>query len=174
MRLSQEPLISEPMLETRIAEMAEQISHDCSAEELLVLVVLKGGILFAADLIRKLQVPVTLDFLRARSYDGAESKGTVAFPFLPGLSLQGRAVLVVEDILDTGRTSTAVMDWVRSQAPEQLALATLLDKPSRRVVDIEADYTGFTIEDHFVVGYGLDYEQQYRALPAIYTLDPDA
>ena len=133
--------------------------------------VLKGSVFFAADLMRRITRPLQVDFIRAKSYDGTESTGKVLFSVLPETPLKDRHVIVVEDILDTGRTSSAILKWVRSQHPASVALCALLDKPDRRVKKLTADYCGFTIANHFVVGYGLDYNERYRNLPEIRALE---
>ena len=171
MKLSGQPLLSEDVIARRVHELAEAVSADHSEGPLLVLAVLKGGIHIASDLVRRLTVPVRLDFIRAKSYRGTHSGGSVELLVKPTAPIRDRHVLVVEDILDTGRTAAAIVDWIEAQGPAGLKICTLVDKPSRRLTDIRADYTGFEIEDHFVVGYGMDYEEQYRELPAIYVLE---
>lgn len=171
MRLSDRPLVSEEQITRRVDELAAAISRDFEGRELLVMPVLKGGVFFAADLMRRLTVPVFVDFIRARSYHGTRSGGTVEFLVSPSEPVVGRHVLVVEDILDTGRTTAAVLDRIQAEGPASLALCVFLDKPSRRLVDIKADYVGLEVPDVYVVGYGLDYNEQYRHLPAIYVLE---
>ena len=173
MRLSVQPLIAAPRIQRRIAELGARLRADYHGRDLVLVVVLKGAVIFAADLMRRLDSNVTIDFLRAASYQGSESTGEVVVRTIPETPLTGRHVLLVEDILDTGRTLAAVRRWARAQRPASLASATLLDKPSRRVEQAHAEYTGFTIDDHFVVGYGLDYEQRYRQLDSIYVLETE-
>ena len=132
---------------------------------------LKGSVPFSADLARALTVPLQVDYIRAKSYDGTESGGKVHFTHLPEDSLRNRDVLIVEDILDTGNTAEAIFDFVRGQHPASARFITLLDKPSRRVRPVEADFVGFTVEDHFVVGYGLDYNERFRELDGIFTME---
>lgn len=170
LRLNEKPLIDAAQVQQRIAALATEISAAYVGKDLVLLVVLKGSVPFSVDLMRQLNIPLEVDYIRARSYEGTESRGTVQFTHLPEGSLKGRDVLIVEDILDTGRTAEAIRDFVASQHPASERFITLLDKPSRRVLDVEADYVGFVIEDHFVVGYGLDYDERYRELDAIYTL----
>ncbi|MCX5758813.1 MAG: hypoxanthine phosphoribosyltransferase [Candidatus Hydrogenedentes bacterium] len=165
------PLISAETIQRRVAELADALSRRYAEREVVLLVVLKGGIVFAADLMRRMTIPVVIDFVRARSYEGTESNGAVELTFSPETPLEGRDVIIVEDILDTGQTSHAIREWVRAKQPASVALCVLLDKPSRRRVDIEADFTGLVIDDHFVVGYGLDYEQQGRQFPDIGVLN---
>lgn len=172
MRLNPNPLISAGQLQARLPALAEEISRGAAGTPLVVLVVLKGAVIFASDLVRALRVETELEFARARSYRGCESQGLVELTVLPETPLRGRHVLIVEDILDTGRTSVALTDWVRGQGAASVRLCALLDKPSRRATAIAADYTGFVIDDHFVVGYGLDYDEGYRHLPAIHVLEP--
>lgn len=161
------PLIDAARIQTRVAELAATITPRYADRELVLLVVLKGGSVFAADLMRHMTSPVVIDFIRARSYEGTESNGGVTITYWPETPLVERDVLIIEDILDTGRTAHAIREWVCRQRPASVALCALLDKPSRRHAAVEADYVGFTIEDHFVVGYGLDYEQQGRQYPYI-------
>jgi hypoxanthine phosphoribosyltransferase len=173
MRLSDHPLVSADEIARRVDELAEAISRDYEGRDILVMPVLKGGVFFAADLMRRLTVPVRVDFIRARSYQGTRSGGTVEFLLPPSEPVAGRHVLVVEDILDTGRTTSAVLDRLQADGPASLALCVFLDKPSRRAVNIKADYVGLVIPDEYVVGYGLDHDERYRQLPAIYVLkDP--
>ncbi len=171
MRLSKEPLIPAVAIERRVVELAQEISKDFSGRELLVVAVLKGGVIFAADLMRQLRVPAALEFIRAKSYGDTTSTGTVEFMYLPRQPVSGKQVLIVEDILDTGRTTAALCKRLEKDRPARLALCTLLDKPARREVPVSTDYVGFTIDDHFVVGYGLDWNERYRQLPDIWTLE---
>jgi hypoxanthine phosphoribosyltransferase len=170
-QLSSEPLISEAAIAAKVVEMAAAITRDYASKTPVLVPVLKGGLFFAADLMRRLDFDLRVDFIRARSYAGHLSKGTVEFTFLPEQSLDGRHVLVLEDILDTGRTTSAVLDRLLAAGAASAELCALLDKPSRRVTPVTAKYIGFTIEDHFVVGYGLDCDECHRHLPAIYTLE---
>lgn len=173
MRLSKEALVSRDRIDGRIVALAHSIDKDYADRDLVVLCVLKGAAPFTMALMQRLRVPVTLDFVRAKSYEGTESTGTVTLHYTPDTPLAGREVLLVEDILDTGRTAIALLEWTRAQGPASVRVCTLLDKPTRRVVDITADYTGFQIDDAFVVGFGLDYEEQYRNLKDIRTLEAE-
>ena len=173
MRLSENPVLSEEAIRQRVAELGAQISAGSPAEGLVLVVVLKGALVFAADLMRHLGVSVEVEFIRARSYAGTESSGQVAVTTAPETPLAGRHVLVVEDILDTGRTTAAVLARLREENPASLSLCVLLDKPSRRCHAVTPDYVGFTIEDRFVVGYGLDFDQRYRDLPAVHEIERD-
>ena len=174
MKLNPEPLIASDEIQRRVTKLAAQISADFHGRELLLIIVLRGGLIFAADLMRSLTLPVTIDFIRARSYNGAQSSGQVDFVYLPEDDIRGKHVLVVEDIIDTGRTSKAIMEFLASKSPANLSLCALLDKPSRREIPIQADYVGFSIDDHFVVGYGLDHNQRARELPHIHVWNPNA
>lgn len=171
MRLKTEPLLDAATIRARVAEMGERITADFAGKPLVLLTVLKGGMVFAADLMRHLDLDVELDFIGVRSYDGFHSQGRIEWTYKPDVDLQSRHVLLVEDILDTGRTSKAIIAWIEAQGAAEAALCVLLDKPSRRVVPVTPRYTGFTIENRFVVGYGLDYNARYRHLPDIYEFD---
>ena len=173
MQLSSKPLINAEQIALKVDELAERISRDHEGRELVMVVVLKGSVVFAADLMRKLAVPVTLEFARARSYRNSESTGHVECTVLPDFSLAGKHVLVVEDILDTGRTAATIMESVRKAGPAEAVLCTLFDKPSRRVVPISPDYSGFVLEDRFVVGYGLDYNERWRELRDLFVLESE-
>ena len=173
MRPSEEPLLSAEAIASRVADLGNAIAEHYDGAPVVLLCVLKGGLFFTADLARTLPGRATVDFIRAKSYDGVESTGTVTLVVEPTLALEGRHVVVVEDILDTGRTATAILERIREENPASVALCTLLDKPSRRVVPIEADFVGFTIGEYFVVGYGLDHDERYRELPAVHVLEPD-
>lgn len=171
MRLSEQPLIMADAIQSRVGELGARITADYKGKELVVIVVLKGGLLFAADLLRTIRVPLSLEYIRAKSYDGDNSQGHVELKVLPEQSLTGKHVLFVEDILDTGRTTTTVLEVARKANAASIGLCVLLDKPSRRTTPVHADYTGFTIDDHFVVGYGLDYNERHRELSAIHVME---
>ena len=158
-----------------IREAVERLSRAIRAtygrEELTVVAVLHGGLVFAADLMRRLDMPVRLGVALASSYrGGATEPGDLQVQMHPGLDVAGRHVLLVDDIFDTGRTLQRLRDELHAQGARSVRLATLLDKPSRRVVPLHADFTGFTIPDLFVVGYGLDWNERYRNLPDIVAL----
>jgi hypoxanthine phosphoribosyltransferase len=171
MRLSSEPLIDAPAIDARVAELARAIAQDYVGRVPILLCVLKGALHFTSDLARNMTSPVGIEFIRASSYAGTESTGSVKIAADSLGHLSGRDVILVEDILDTGRTCATLLEHVRSLEPASLRLCTLLDKPSRRVLPVMADYVGFSIDDHFVVGYGLDHDEQYRELPAIHVLE---
>ncbi len=162
-------LISETELRERIAGLATAIRADYKADEPIHLVaVLKGAFMFLADLMRAMEGPVTCDFIAVSSYgSGTKSSGEVRLLKDVDRSLQGRDVIIVEDIVDTGLTLSYLQDILRAREPRSLRTACLLSKPSRRKVDVTVEYIGFTIEDRFVVGYGLDFDERYRNLPYI-------
>ncbi|MGB0678387.1 MAG: hypoxanthine phosphoribosyltransferase [Polyangiales bacterium] len=161
-----EVLIDADRIAARVAELGAAINAAQGGEPLVVVPVLKGSFVFAADLIRQLQMPVEVDFLGVRSYDeGTQSSGVVQITKDLGHSIEGRDVLLVEDIVDSGLTMSYLMDNLQTRHPRSVRLASLLHKPARNHIPVRIDYLGFRIEDVFVVGYGLDYNQQYRHLP---------
>ena len=170
MRLSSEAMFTESVIQERVRELATQINHDYHGRKVTAIVVLKGALFFAADLVRHLDVELQVSFIRAKSYQKTESSGTISFNALPEGKLKDEHVLLIEDILDTGRTGAEILRWIESHHPASIAVCTFLDKPERRVTPITANYVGFSIPNTFVVGYGMDYEERYRQLPAIYTL----
>jgi hypoxanthine phosphoribosyltransferase len=166
-------LIEQQQLETRIAELAVEIRRDFGdGTDVHFIAVLKGAFVFLADLIRTMEGPTTLDFIAVSSYgSGTTTSGQVRLNKDLDRSLEGRDVVIVEDIVDTGLTLSYLQDILRARSPRTLRTACLLNKPSRRKIDVNVDYIGFTIEDRFVVGYGLDYDEKYRNLPYIGVLD---
>jgi hypoxanthine phosphoribosyltransferase len=166
-------LLTSEQIQARVAEMGAQIERDYPAGEGIHLVgVLKGGFMFMSDLVRAMSPRVTLDFIAVSSYaKSTKSSGEVRMLKDLDSGLEGRHVIIVEDIVDTGLTLTYLQDILRARAPRSLKTACLLSKPSRRKVDVTVDYVGFTIEDRFVVGYGLDYAEKYRNLRHIAVLD---
>lgn len=168
-------LLSSQQIEQRIRELGHEISRDyAKAENLHLICVLKGAFMFLADLVRTLQVPVTLDFMALSSYaTGTTSSGEVRLLKDLDSALAGRDVLIVEDIVDTGLTLNYLRDILMARGPRSVRTACLLSKPSRRKVDVRVEYIGFTIDDHFVVGYGLDYDGRYRSLPHIAVVDEE-
>jgi hypoxanthine phosphoribosyltransferase len=171
-RPSLETLIPADTIQKRIAEMAREIERDHPAGDIHLVGVLKGGFMFMADLVRAMNGRVTLDFMALSSYQkSTKSSGEVRVLKDLDTGLEGRQVVIVEDIVDTGLTLTYLQDILRARAPRSLRTACLLSKPSRRRVDVVIDYIGFTIEDRFVVGYGLDYAEEFRNLPYIAVLD---
>jgi len=167
--LPHKELISAKRIQERIAELGREISDDLKGIDLLtVICVLKGAFIFTADLVRHLNPPCRIEFIRASSYgEGRTSSGKVKLEHHETIELEGKHVLLVEDILDTGRTLSRIVAELELQKPASMRICSLLDKPSRRVAPFEAHYTGFTIPDHFVVGYGLDADERYRELPFI-------
>lgn len=165
-----DPLITGDQIAARVRELADQLSAECVEPPAVLLIVLKGAVYFGADLARAMTAPVIVDFIRAQSYSGAVSSGSVELQATPTEPLAGRTVFIVEDILDSGLTARRLLDWVRAQGPRSVKFVTLLDKPGTRKTDLAADYIGFTIPNDFVVGYGLDHEQCYRELPGIHRL----
>jgi hypoxanthine phosphoribosyltransferase len=162
-------LLDAPTIHARIRELAGEIEADYPpSEEIHLVCVLKGGFVFMSDLVRAMSARVTIDFIAVSSYgSGTKSSGEVRFQKDLDTSLENRHVIVVEDIVDTGLTLKYLLEILRSRAPRSLRTACLLSKPSRRQVDVPVEYVGFTIEDKFVVGYGLDYAEKYRNLPHI-------
>lgn len=166
-----EILLSKEEISGRVRELAEAVSRDYGGKNPLLLCVLKGAVFFLADLIRELRISVRVDFISASSYQKDRSKGAVEISPLFTSDIRGKDVLVVEDIIDTGLTCAALIDYLAVHKPASLKVCALLDKPSRRrAKSVRPDYVGFTIPDRFVVGYGLDYEGKYRELPDICAL----
>ena len=161
-------LVSEEKVNERIRELGKQISEAYAGKELHLICVLKGGVYFMCELSKRITVPTSIDFMSVSSYgDGTKSSGVVRIVKDLDESIEGKDVLIVEDIIDSGRTLYYLMDILRKRNPKSLHLCTLLDKPDRREKEVKVDYTGFEIPDEFVVGYGLDYAQKYRNLPYI-------
>lgn len=161
-------MISEEQVTKRIKDLAEQISKDYEGKDIHLICILKGSVFFSCDLAKRITVPVTLDFMSVSSYGNETvSSGRVRIVKDLDESIQGKHVLIIEDIIDSGRTLAYLMDLLGTRAPESLTICTLLDKPDRRVTDVEVKYVGFEIPDEFVVGYGLDYQQRYRNLPYV-------
>jgi hypoxanthine phosphoribosyltransferase len=168
-------LLSQDQIQTRIAALAEEISADYPPdEEIHLICVLKGGFVFLSDLVRSLKVRVTLDFIALSSYGkGTKSSGEVRLIKDVDHALQDRHVIIVEDIVDTGLTLHYLQDILRARSPKTLRTACLLSKPSRRQLEVMVEFIGFTIEDRFVVGYGLDFNEKYRNLPFVGVLRAD-
>ena len=161
-------LLPEEDVNKRISEVAEQISKDYEGKQIHLICILKGGVFFTCELAKRITVPVSLDFMSVSSYgDDTKSSGVVRIVKDLDQPLEGKDVLIVEDIIDSGRTLYYLIDILKKRNPKSVHLCTLLDKPERRVCDVKVDYTCFNIPDEFVVGYGLDYAQQYRNLPYI-------
>ena len=160
-------LINKAKLEKRIEELARQIEKDYKGEEIVLVGILKGSVMFMAELAKKIRNNVILDFMDVSSYEGTESTGKIKINKDIRDSIEGKDVIIVEDIIDTGRTLTEVIEYLKQKKPNSLKIATMLSKPSRRIKELNVDYIGFAIEDKFVVGYGLDYNEKYRNLPYI-------
>ena len=170
------PLWSPEKIAERVRGLAAEIDRDYAPEPPVLVGALKGGFVFLADLVRQMQLPVEIEFIRLSSY-GSEttSSGRVRVQWGPKReAIEGRPVIVVDDILDTGLTTRAALQHLKRKRPSSLRLCTLLDRPERRRVEVKADYTGFTFSGQFVVGYGLDLDQRYRHLPGIFGVDGDA
>jgi hypoxanthine phosphoribosyltransferase len=162
-------LIDEATLQRRIAELGQTISADYQGRDLVLVCVLKGGIAFLTDLMRQITVPHEIDFLDISSYGKGQRESTGAVRLIMDLQtdITGRDVLIVEDIVDSGRTMDYLLRGLRARMPTSLQVCTLLNKPNRRVVDVPLDYVGFDIPDEFVLGYGLDFDEKYRNLPFV-------
>ena len=161
-------LVSEKAVDERIVELGKQISKDYEGKQVHLICVLKGGVFFMCELAKRISVPVSMDFMSVCSYgDDTKSSGVVKIVKDLDEAIEGKDVLIVEDIIDSGRTLYYLIDILKKRNPKSVHLCTLLDKPERRVKDVKVDYVGFNIPDEFVVGYGLDYAQKYRNLPFI-------
>ena len=166
-------LISQQRIARRVRSVAGQIEKDFVGRDLVIVALLNGTVVFLADLLRQLSLPLRLDFIGVSSYGGGTESAELVFTKELRLDVSGRDVLLVDDILDTGKTLFRVSAKLRRLGPRQIKTCVLLDKPSRRVEQIAADYVGFTIPDQFVVGYGLDYAERYRNLPFVGVLHPE-
>ncbi len=162
-----EVLIDEEKLSKRVEEIANQIEMDYQNEDIVLLCILKGSIFFFTDLAKKINKDVFLDFIQVSSYEGTKSSGKINLRLDVRDSLERKNVIIVEDIIDTGRTLKYLLDHIKSLNPKSIKLCTLLDKPEKRIEDIKVDYVGFQIPDEFIVGYGLDCDEKYRNLPYI-------
>ncbi len=161
-------LIDEKTLQKRIKQLAEQITEDFKGQKITLICILKGSLYFFADLTKRIDIDSEIEFVRISSYIGTNSTGKITLKLDTDEKVTGKNILVVEDIIDTGRTLSYLMSYLKKQKPKKLKLVTLLDKPEgREVDDIKVDYVGFTIPDRFVIGYGLDLDQKYRNLPEI-------
>ena len=169
-----EVLLDEATIRAKVAELGAQVTRDYAGRDLVLVSILKGALPFLADLMRQVPLPLALDFMEVSSYgDATSSSGVVRILKDLAKPIEGRHVLIVEDILDTGHTLAHIRGHLQTKNPESIRLCALLDKPARRVVPIEVDYKGFEIADRFVVGYGLDYAERYRNLPFIGVLKPE-
>ena len=167
-------MLTEKEVDAKIQEIGEKITRDYAGKQVHLVCVLKGGSFFMCELAKRIQLPVSLDFMSVSSY-GSDTKSSGVVKIVKDLDepLAGKDVIVIEDIVDSGRTLSYLLQILQSRGPKSLALCTLLDKPDRRVIDVKVDYTGFEIPDEFVVGYGLDYDQRYRNLPYIGVVEFD-
>ena len=169
----QSVLISEQQLADAVKKLGEQISRDCADRNLMMVSVLKGSVVFMADLMRAISVPASIDFMSVTSYGkGVKTGGVVRIIKDLDEELDGRDILIVEDILDSGMTLSYLKEHIMAKGARSIRIATLLDKPERRRVDIHPDYSCFSVPDEFVVGYGLDYAEKYRNLPYVGILKP--
>ena len=161
-------LVSEEKVDERIKELGQRISEDYAGKHIHLICILKGGVFFMCELAKRISVPVSMDFMSVSSYgDDTKSSGIVRIAKDLDETISGKDVLIVEDIIDSGRTLHYLIEVLKKRNPRSIRLCTLLDKPERRVKDVKVDYVGFDIPDEFVVGYGLDYAQKYRNLPYI-------
>ena len=167
-------LLSEEKIHARIAELGKELSREYAGKNPLFVGVLKGVVVFYADMVRAITIPCEFDFMAVSSYSGTESTGKLNIKKDLGCDITGRHVVILEDILDTGFTLSRTVELLKGRNPASLQICTLLDKPERREAEIEADYVGFTIPNMFVVGYGLDYNERYRNLPYVGVLKPEA
>jgi len=169
--VKKEVLFTKEAIDRRVRELAEKISQDYEGRELIMIGVLKGAFIFMSDLIRNISIPCTVDFARLASYGaGTASSGKVIVAKDIETSIRGKDILIVEDIVDTGLTLKFFVDWLKERNPRSLKVCAFLDKRLKRKVAFEADYVGFTIDDGFVVGYGLDFNEQYRFFPDVYVV----
>ena len=168
-------LLDEDAVATRVAELGSEVSGDYAGKDLLLVGVLKGAVFFMADLMRQLTIPCEVDFMAISSYGAStDSSGVVRILKDLDINIEGRDVLVVEDIIDSGLTLSYLMRMLESRNPASLEVCALLTKPARREIDVPVRYTGFEIPNEFVIGYGLDFGERYRNLPYVAVLDPDA
>ncbi|MCI2046126.1 MAG: hypoxanthine phosphoribosyltransferase [Faecalibacterium sp.] len=168
-------LVTEQQLKQRVAELGAEISKDYAGKDLLMVSILKGAVVFMADLMREVTIPASIDFMVVSSYGGANTTTTGLVKIIKDLDadLSGKDVLIVEDIMDTGVTLSHLVPMLQMRNPESVRICAVLDKPSRRKVELQPDYVGFQVPDEFVVGYGLDYDEKYRNLPYVGVLKPE-
>ncbi len=161
------PLYKREVIIEKIKQIAGKINEDYKGKEIYAIGILKGCLFFMADLLRHIEVPLTIHFAELRSYEGQQSTGTVSLRLSSDINVEGKDVLIIEDILDTGVTLDYIIKSLEMQKPKSIKVCVLIEKPSRRRVKVKADYIGFVIPDYFVIGYGLDYNEFYRNLPYI-------
>ena len=168
-------LVSEEQLKAKVAELGAQISRDYAGKNLVLVSILKGSVVFMADLMRAVSIPCNIDFMVVSSYGGSNTTTSGLVKIIKDLDgdLSGKDVLIVEDILDTGVTLSNLVPMLKMRNPNSVKICTILDKPSRHKADIQPDYEGFQVPDEFVVGYGLDYDEKYRNLPYVGVLKPE-
>ena len=168
-------LVTEEQLRAKVAELGARISRDYAGKDLLLVSILKGAVVFMADLMRAVTIPCSIDFMVVSSYGGTNTESTGLVKIVKDLDadLSGRDVLIVEDVLDTGVTLSNLVPMLKMRHPNSVRICAILDKPARRKTDIRADYIGFEVPDAFVVGYGLDYDEKYRNLPFVGVLKPE-
>ena len=164
-------LVSEEQLKAKVAELGAQISRDYAGKNLVLVSILKGSVVFMADLMRAVSIPCNIDFMVVSSYGGSNTTTSGLVKIIKDLA--GKDVLIVEDILDTGVTLSNLVPMLKMRNPNSVKICTILDKPSRRKANIQPDYEGFQVPDEFVVGYGLDYDEKYRNLPYVGVLKPE-
>jgi hypoxanthine phosphoribosyltransferase len=165
-------LFSKKEIAETVARLAQEISTDYADKRVVLIGVLKGAFIFLADLVRQLTIPAEIEFMRIASYGAhKESSGEITIKKDIDISLEGKDVLVIEDIVDTGLSLTFLLDHLRAHNPSSLKVCALVDKRSRREVEVQVDYTGFGMDDGFIVGYGIDFNEGYRALPEIFVVD---
>lgn len=164
------PMISEAQIQEKVRKIGKQISNDYKDLDLVVVGVLKGSFVFLADLVRQITIDHEIDFIGASSYEGTSTSGQIVFTKQPDLELEGRDVLLVEDIVDTGHTLSKIVEFVGLLAPRSVKICSLIDKHERRENRVDVTYSCFPLEKGFIVGYGLDYNEKYRNLPAIFDL----
>jgi len=165
-------LYSKEMIDGRVKELADTLSHDYRGREVVIVCVLKGAFIFLADLTRYLGISYVVDFVRLSSYGSQlESSGTITITKDIEVSIEGKDVIILEDIVDTGTTLVYLRDMLEKRKPASLKICTLIDKKERRVVEIDADYVGFDLDEGFAVGYGLDFNEEFRCLPSVYVIE---
>ncbi len=164
------PLISEVEIKREIRKIGQQISEDYKGKDLIIVGVLKGSFVFLSDLVRQISIDHEIDLIGASSYEGTSSTGQIVFTKQPDLEFENRDILLVEDIVDTGNTLSKIVEFTRLLNPRSIKICTLIDKHERREVKVDVEYSCFSLNEGFIVGYGLDYKEKYRNLPAIYDL----
>lgn len=172
--MEERKLIDEKTIQKRVLQLAEQINHDYEGKELTLVCILKGSMYFFADLSRRIKGNPLIEFMRVKSYQGENSTGVINIIMDLDKPIKGKNILIIEDIIDSGKTLSYLQSYLLTKKPNSIKFCTLLDKPSRREVnDIKVDYVGFTIEDRFVIGYGLDLDEEYRNIPEVHCFTDD-